>query len=55
MRRLESLKVERDNLSKAYDVHQKLVEELLKENDCTELQMLFINIPIYLFSLKVKT
>ena len=27
------LKVERDNLSKAYDVHQKLVEELLKEND----------------------
>ena len=27
------LKVERDNLSKAYDVHQKMVEELLKEND----------------------
>ena len=27
------LKVERDNLSKAYAVHQKLVEELLKEND----------------------
>ena len=27
------LKIERDNLSKAYDVHQKLVEELLKEND----------------------
>jgi len=27
------LKIERDHLSKAYDVHQKLVEELLKEND----------------------
>ncbi|MCM3725016.1 XylR N-terminal domain-containing protein [Neobacillus cucumis] len=27
------LKIERDNLSKAYDVHQKLAEELLKEND----------------------
>ncbi|MCQ6282380.1 XylR N-terminal domain-containing protein [Bacillus sp. EB600] len=27
------LKIERDNLSKAYDVHQKLVEELLKESD----------------------
>ncbi len=27
------LKVERDNLSKAYDVHQKLVDELLKESD----------------------
>lgn len=27
------LKIERDNLSKAYDVHQKLVDELLKEND----------------------
>lgn len=27
------LKIERDHLSKAYDVHQNLVEELLKEND----------------------
>ena len=29
----KKLKIERDNLSKAYDVHQKLVDVLLKEND----------------------
>jgi len=30
---VRNLKIERDNLSKAYDVHHKLVEELLKENN----------------------
>jgi purine catabolism regulator len=29
----EKLKIERDNFSKAYEVHQKLMEEVLKEHD----------------------
>ena len=33
----EKLKIERDNLSKAYEVHQKLMEEVLKEHDLSSL------------------
>jgi PucR family transcriptional regulator, purine catabolism regulatory protein len=33
----EKLKIERDNLSKAYEVHQKLTEEVLKENDLSSI------------------
>jgi len=33
----KSLKIERDNLSKAYEVHQKLMEEVLKETDLSSI------------------
>lgn len=33
----KKLKIERDNLSKAYEVHRKLMEEVLKENDLSSI------------------